>query len=897
MKVKDAAGWISISMALLIATASSSSLHVEAAPATPPDANVTSVPQSLSGTADPSVASTDPCLIATSAKFPIDYNVAKACLDAKFPFPSDNFEKTVKSLKKLVSGSYIFEDMAADPPEIEGMSFPEATISDDLDDLLDEATDSSRGKPMTPREFHDKIRNIMIRAHDAHLGYQASCFSKFYFEFGFYLGEEWDDERDENVIKVQSSQPSFRELSGMDFDPDGCEIVTIDDHPARKFINKWTYQNLDISKDENARHNRALAGPIFKLNKFAYISKGRFSRRNMLPEKSSLKFGFKCPSTWGNKVVPVNVKWGAEYTGNQGIVSVNNYYTAYCAAREVRNAITSEEGEVEVNGGDSAHPVPKPVEDGYEQVQSFQGQWATLPPAVREKRIAETVQEFKNMPTWLSRRTEEVLLGQTGEGSPSRLEWTDETDEGLLRAQAERILRAIPVEDHVPQLPIFEPQEIVDSSRYQDFRGADTGYTTLLSSPYGLHALLLADKKTGVLIIPTFSPKDRYDNGAYPEYYSNLLQAIDVLRPVAEHLILDVSSNGGGSVCLSQYFVSAFFPDTPKVVSNVRLSKLEAELIAADMGQYFNFLTPQGRFYDVDYLTDKVKHSNREESFTNYLNEYCLKYKNSGIKVDPAAEAQRPRSIHKGYVYDPSKVYYPWDAEDIVIFSDGLCGSACATFTNQLVQKNNVWSIVYGGGDDPYDPFSYSSFPGGQVIGAETYFEYYKELQFSNEVSSGDSSTGRQLNSSQEQQSNTYPLSSIVSQDKRADTGEESGSGGDGGDQFPVRISRSQRKRLLELLPEPFQQSGYFSFAWRQNYNTGNVYELFVQSKEGDDEWVPNWGPDIGQWNEYSFLPATYRIPITAISYKAYHHLWEDARDAVWGPATRDTEKEIVDEE
>jgi hypothetical protein len=57
---------------------------------------------------------------------------------------------------------------------------------------------------------------------------------------------------------------------------------------------------------------------------------------------------------------------------------------------------------------------------------------------------------------------------------------------------------------------------------------------------------------------------------------------------------------------------------------------------------------------------------------------------------------------------------YEWKSEDMIILTDGDCGSACALITQVMAIKNNVSTVAVGGYKDT--PLSYASFPGAQVI-------------------------------------------------------------------------------------------------------------------------------------------------------------------------------------
>ncbi|KAF9149098.1 hypothetical protein DFQ26_002098, partial [Actinomortierella ambigua] len=276
-----------------------------------------------------------------------------------------------------------------------------------------------------------------------------------------------------------------------------------------------------------------------------------------------------------------------------------------------------------------------------------------------------------------------------------------------------------------------------------------------------------------------------------------------------------------------------------------------------------------------DYLKRTVAHKNRQFNFTNYLTEYCTGYNFPKL----------------GTSTDPTKPYHPWTAENIAIFSDGGCGSACATFAHQLEQKRGIKTVVVGG-NNYTEKMSYASFPGGQVRTAEDQYyrvqRYLKTLNFgsANEGSQSESAVAtpeQQQQQQQQQKQQQKPLSKREEEEGEApitETAPPLREDEDGRFHSEVSIDQNQRDNLVKTLPETLQHRADFTFTWRQTYNTGSTLDVIVKNSAG--EWVPNWGPDLGQWSEYSFRPATYRFPYTLDHFLAAQTLWESARDLVW---------------
>ena len=104
----------------------------------------------------------------------------------------------------------------------------------------------------------------------------------------------------------------------------------------------------------------------------------------------------------------------------------------------------------------------------------------------QERAITQVVEEFKAMPDWLAKRTLEVILGPASTGN-SKLEWTDEADQEVLRAQAEKVLQETPAFEPVPRLPIFE-RPYVHEWNFSRFAVTADPYQVALISPLGVNA-------------------------------------------------------------------------------------------------------------------------------------------------------------------------------------------------------------------------------------------------------------------------------------------------------------------------------------------------------------------------------------------------------------------------
>ncbi|KAF9940286.1 hypothetical protein BGZ70_006347, partial [Mortierella alpina] len=92
--------------------------------------------------------------------------------------------------------------MAESPPSVPGLTLRPAPLVSDIDALLAMQANAVMHSTaaQTHREFHEGISDILIKARDAHLGYSADCFSKFFFDHGFVMAETTDDTGSTNMM-------------------------------------------------------------------------------------------------------------------------------------------------------------------------------------------------------------------------------------------------------------------------------------------------------------------------------------------------------------------------------------------------------------------------------------------------------------------------------------------------------------------------------------------------------------------------------------------------------------------------------------------------------------------------------------------------------------------------
>ncbi|KAJ9602375.1 hypothetical protein H2200_013230 [Cladophialophora chaetospira] len=216
-----------------------------------------------------------------------------------------------------------------------------------------------------------------------------------------------------------------------------------------------------------------------------------------------------------------------------------------------------------------------------------------------------------------------------------------------------------------------------------------------------------------VIAISDFAPS--HDFSLWVNFQDTLREILASAKENKKtQLILDVRRNGGGSVSLCMDTMVQLFPDkAPNRKSNMRASgaqkalveyiseetrkaedlhpdtNLDKEEIEADYGNgpwaYQGVMSPQaknfedvGHFYGPHRVGPGLFTSFFQENYTN--NEYSRINREmiNITQADPGAER-------------------PFNPENMVILTDGYCGSACTILVEYLKNEFRVMSIVVGG--------------------------------------------------------------------------------------------------------------------------------------------------------------------------------------------------------
>ncbi|CAB4397423.1 unnamed protein product [Rhizophagus irregularis] len=254
---------------------------------------------------------------------------------------------------------------------------------------------------------------------------------------------------------------------------------------------------------------------------------------------------------------------------------------------------------------------------------------------------------------------------------------------------------------------------------------------------------ILSDNKTGVVVLTSVSPPDSYFVNEMFEIQNgfNSLEKEGVKK-----LVLDFSGNRGGSVELAFFIVYLLFPETdPSFNLDMVVTELSREAFFQATSQ-----SVHEDFVDTSLILPLVNISSKE-SIARWAAEtaYRVTTINSDFDIFSYKNPATNDHFHTVEEFIGNNTYlrggtstrytskfvnryserlsifiqllsgnffnkYEWKSDDMIILTDGVCGSSCSLIAQRMALNNNVSTVAVGGYKDT--PLSYSSFPAGQVL-------------------------------------------------------------------------------------------------------------------------------------------------------------------------------------
>ncbi|CAG8512381.1 20394_t:CDS:2 [Gigaspora margarita] len=182
-------------------------------------------------------------------------------------------------------------------------------------------------------------------------------------------------------------------------------------------------------------------------------------------------------------------------------------------------------------------------------------------------------------------------------------------------------------------------------------------------------------------------------------------------------VVLDLTNNGGGFVRIAHFITQLLFRNIRNFPFDIKVT--DAAKLVTEQSTLKNTSTE----FDINrhYISEKTNtlFANVSDFIGN--NYYIrgglkIRYSNKGFNSDEEIIREL-----LGNISNP----LPWTAENLIILTNGFCGSACAHITQRFAEIN-VKTVAVGGFSNV--PLSFACFAGGFVITSDTFFNYLKNL-------------------------------------------------------------------------------------------------------------------------------------------------------------------------
>ncbi|KAI0790457.1 hypothetical protein C8Q75DRAFT_117560 [Abortiporus biennis] len=215
-----------------------------------------------------------------------------------------------------------------------------------------------------------------------------------------------------------------------------------------------------------------------------------------------------------------------------------------------------------------------------------------------------------------------------------------------------------------------------------------------------IKSYILPGNKTGVMFVGSFE-------GDFVQFQTDTQAAIAEFKAAGvTRLILDLTNNGGGFVCLG-FFLHQFLAGAqigyPGFQSTSRANPLAQKILQADIAQG---LTDQITFYSPDnwaFLNDTEMPLNFD------YNDPSVPFKINGVTDQNSI---RFHDICPLSVQPPEEP--PFDLKNVAIVGNANCASTCAMFSTLMFERHQTKVAIFGG--KPGLQMEYKGMAGNQVL-------------------------------------------------------------------------------------------------------------------------------------------------------------------------------------
>ncbi|TPX55513.1 hypothetical protein PhCBS80983_g05256 [Powellomyces hirtus] len=628
---------------------------------------------------------TDYCTLAYQAQNTTgfaDWKSAKGCLDMH-GLDNEVRKSTIDTLEKSILGYYSFTDMAAVQSTIDGGAHDLVDV--DLRKVLTEAKTKAY---KNDRAFHDEMHRTIRKLGDAHSLYYHRCYHQamaFVQPYDMRVLVNSETKKQEvfldGPLSVNANYLKLVTEAMGGVDPKtylGWKVKTIDGKDAVKWIEEYAFEYVGDEKDNQVRFNQVTAKYIVEPDGSVSYAAGKAKRGIYVeaPEKATRTLGLVGPD---GKEVVVEAPWFAgKGSGVPAFTDAKSYYNNVCLA-------------------------PPPALEARDAGGETHTKFLSLKELREEKLV-----DVPTVGLDVTNTTENYY----GNGYPK-----------MLVAGKYASFHLIDAETGVSALPVFD-------SGLTNADGSDND---------GAECKARLNDPDATANIGTGGP-------AGPNFYCFIIEIHEGLKKLkeagAKKIILDWTENGGGWGDLGFAHVAVMFPEVVRDVARFRMSPFFREVMQVAFTKDVDQYSPLTMFGPANFLDPKTeKNPTNADIDRLFLNENLPVQEYGGYKsvysglmniVDGGGDFS---TFGPHTVWNATGIPKPteplWPKENVLLLTNGLCGSTCAHAARLAVDHVGIRSVVKGGLAGG-KPFAFSAFPGGNVLEAGQMFSDLKKIGLEN---------------------------------------------------------------------------------------------------------------------------------------------------------------------
>ncbi|OBZ76716.1 hypothetical protein A0H81_03224 [Grifola frondosa] len=217
-----------------------------------------------------------------------------------------------------------------------------------------------------------------------------------------------------------------------------------------------------------------------------------------------------------------------------------------------------------------------------------------------------------------------------------------------------------------------------------------------------IKSYILPDKKTGVMFVGSFEPDD------FNGFQTDVAATVAAFKEAGvSQLLIDLSNNGGGFVCLGQFlheYLAGSRIGNPGFQSTSRANPLAQKILKADIARNVSFEV-------AFYPSQNWAFLNNTEMPASF--DYNDPDVTSKINGATYAESQRFLDICTPFAVDMPEEP-PFNLQNVAIVGNANCASTCAMFSTLMFEHYKTKMAVFGG--KPGETMEFKGMAGNQVL-------------------------------------------------------------------------------------------------------------------------------------------------------------------------------------